>query len=317
MINQHWVRQHAMAWDMLVQYMSNSNGATRLLLIRFNVATCHRPILHGDTVISIHKSSWYVLWIDCKWFRIHAYLGSVSSASLFAKSLFPIPNKNAIKIWKQVKSSPTLNADNPPDGLRSINPNTIKHFVKQSPILFQVKHVVCTRSNKDFVFVSSQMARLKELLKSDVSHLLAVCRYLWFRHIFNTAYRYRKSMTVIETYSIDNIPSNKNRIRLDNCSVPQVCRQKWVTIDKLTTRCLDQAFLNSYGVFHAILLWCCYPNAKPYFAYSFDGTVVFSYSLSRHKFAIHACAHLLDVVGIDRKGSHRCDSRKISVVSGE
>ena len=48
---------------------------------------------------------------------------------------------------------------------RSINPNMINHVPQQSPLIFQVIYVVCTRSNKNFVFVSSPMSRFKKLSK--------------------------------------------------------------------------------------------------------------------------------------------------------
>ena len=49
--------------------------------------------------------------------------------------------------------------------LRSINPNMINHVPQQSPLIFEVIYVVCTRSNKNFVFVSSPMSRFKQLSK--------------------------------------------------------------------------------------------------------------------------------------------------------
>ena len=49
--------------------------------------------------------------------------------------------------------------------LRSINPNMINHVPQQSPLIFWVIYVVCTRSNKNFVFVSSPMSRFKKLSK--------------------------------------------------------------------------------------------------------------------------------------------------------
>ena len=48
---------------------------------------------------------------------------------------------------------------------RSINPNMINHVPQQSPLIFWVIYVVCTRSNKNFVFVSSPMSRFKKLSK--------------------------------------------------------------------------------------------------------------------------------------------------------
>ena len=54
--------------------------------------------------------------------------------------------------------------------LRTINPDMINHFAKQSPLLFYTMYVVCMRSNQDFVLVASPMSRLRELSKSDVSH---------------------------------------------------------------------------------------------------------------------------------------------------
>ena len=49
------------------------------------------------------------------------------------------------------------------------------------------------------------MSKLKELSKFGVSHLLAVCWDSWFGHISNAAYQSRISISIIETYSIDNI----------------------------------------------------------------------------------------------------------------
>ena len=48
---------------------------------------------------------------------------------------------------------------------RSINPNMINHVPQQSPLIFYVIYVVCTQSNKNFVFVSSPMSRFKKLSK--------------------------------------------------------------------------------------------------------------------------------------------------------
>ena len=74
--------------------------------------------------------------------------------------------------------------------LRIINLNIINHFAKQSPLLFSVTYVVCTRSNHDFVLVASPMSRLKELSQRSVT-CLAGFLYWWFGPIYTIAYWYR------------------------------------------------------------------------------------------------------------------------------
>ena len=44
--------------------------------------------------------------------------------------------------------------------LRSITPNTVNYFASQSPLFFLVMYVVSSRSNEDFVFVSSPEVHL-------------------------------------------------------------------------------------------------------------------------------------------------------------
>ena len=69
------------------------------------------------------------------------------------------------------------------------------------------KHAVCTWIYKDFVFVSSPMSTMKGLPKrcqSLVGLVVTGCWYTWFGRLSNIAHRYRKSISIIETYSIDN-----------------------------------------------------------------------------------------------------------------
>ena len=55
--------------------------------------------------------------------------------------------------------------------LGTINPNMIKHFAKQSPLLFWVTYTLCTQSNQHFLLIAYPMSRLMEWSKSDVSLL--------------------------------------------------------------------------------------------------------------------------------------------------
>ena len=101
-------------------------------------------------------------------------------------------NKTGFECWK------TLGR------LRIINLNIINHFAKQSPLLFSITYVVCTRSNHDFLLVASPMSMLKELSQRSVT-CLAGFLYWWFGPIYNIAYWYRKPISIIRKYSIDNV----------------------------------------------------------------------------------------------------------------
>ena len=59
-----------------------------------------------------------------------------------------------VKVMANVEHQETL------AHLRSITPNTINHFASQSPLLFLVMYVVCSRGNKVYVFVSSPKVHL-------------------------------------------------------------------------------------------------------------------------------------------------------------
>ena len=91
---------------------------------------------------------------------------------------------------------------------RSINPNMINDVAKQSPLISQVIYIyaVCTRSNKNFVFVSSRMSRFKKQSKVRCQQPLG-CLLTWFGRLSNTAHRYRKSISIIKMYSTNNIDS--------------------------------------------------------------------------------------------------------------
>ena len=89
--------------------------------------------------------------------------------------------------------------------LRSINPN-INRFSSQSLLCFLVMSLVsinvffvCTRSNKDLVFVSSAMSTIQGRQLSDVTCWPFLYIYLWFSHISRTsAYWCRKSISIIQ-----------------------------------------------------------------------------------------------------------------------
>ena len=145
-------------------------------------------------------------------------------------------------------------------------------------------YVVCTRSNQDFVLISSPMSTAQgsgncQIQMSVTSWLfIHICRYFFSRlsntayryrksiliietysidflvpRLSNTAYRYRKSILIIETYSIDFLApyTSKYRILFDNCPSPQVCHEEWAIIGKFTIPCLNQVFLNSYRVWRS------------------------------------------------------------------
>ena len=89
---------------------------------------------------------------------------------------------------------------------RSINPSMINHVAKQSPLIFKVIYDVCTRSNKNFVFVSSRISRFKKQSKVRCQQPLS-CLLTWFDRLSNTAHQYRKSISIINMYSTNNIDS--------------------------------------------------------------------------------------------------------------
>ena len=86
---------------------------------------------------------------DSLWKVCDKSLGGRSLLSPTHQSLVTLENKT------DVERQQTLGHT------RSINPNMINHVPQQSPFIY----VVCTRSNKNFVFVSSPMSRFKKLSK--------------------------------------------------------------------------------------------------------------------------------------------------------
>ena len=85
-----------------------------------------------------------------KWIAMKGKLGSQLHIPHDKQSgIFP-KHKTGVKHWYTLST------------LSSINLIMINRFTKQSPLLFWVMYVVWTRSNKDFVLVSSPMSRLNQ-----------------------------------------------------------------------------------------------------------------------------------------------------------
>ena len=98
----------------------------------------------------------------------------------------------------------------------------LSRYLTRLFLFFLVIYIVCTWSNKYFVFVSSLMWTLKVRC-----HLLAACWYSLFGRtcLFSTvAYRYRKSISIIEKCSIDDIDFSAiltRKYRIWELPVPQ------------------------------------------------------------------------------------------------
>ena len=90
--------------------------------------------------------------------------------------------------------------------------------------------------------LAAQGSRNCQQSKSDVSQLFSVCWYSWFGRLSNATYRYRKSISIIETFSIYNIyfgPFNTANIV-----------SYLTTVRPAGLPRFDEAFLNNHEVWY-------------------------------------------------------------------
>ena len=110
---------------------------------------------------------------------------------------------------------------------RSINPNMINHVPQQLPIIFKVMYVVCTRSNKNFVFVSSPMPRFKKLSKVRCQQPLVWHGSVAFPilpiHIANLSRLSKCNLPIITIPKPLKLSNSQISYPIWHMSVPDVC----------------------------------------------------------------------------------------------
>ena len=149
----------------------------------------------------------------------------------------------------------------------------INHVPQQSPLIFLVTYVVCTWSNKNFVFVSPPMSRFNKLSKVRCQQPL-VCWHgsvafpILPIHIANLSWLSKCTLPII------SIPKP---LKLSNSqswtSYPiwqmSILMFAWQVSDNQVLLRSD-AFLNSYGGWHAITLqWCFHSNKMSIISHSY------------------------------------------------